>query len=96
MSSHSQRQPWIVTGSLGGRRPRAGREERDMVRVQCSILRPLYEELCAREQATGIYRTQIFSALVSEELASGILDRELRAPRFGTAPQALRDFLSNR
>ena len=80
MSTHSQqRQPWIQSGH-GGRRPRAGRKERDTIPVGCSIPRPLYEELCCRERASGIYRTQILTMIVSEELAYGVLNRELRAP----------------
>jgi hypothetical protein len=42
-------------------------------------LRPVYLELVRQEKLTGVYRCQIVSRIVTEHLAGGIVDNELRA-----------------
>ena len=72
----------------GGRRQGSGRHCSDTVRIGCSILRPIYQELVRQEKETGVYRCQIVGRIVTEHLVGGIVDRELAgvrlAPRLET------------
>jgi hypothetical protein len=61
----------------GGKRVRAGRPHRDSVRIECSIPRPVYDELTRRESSTGVYRSRIAATILCEELIGGMVDREL-------------------
>jgi len=63
----------------GGRRVRSGRHSRDTVRIECSVPRPVYDELVRCEAASGIYRTRIAAGILCEELISKMVDRELKA-----------------
>ena len=63
----------------GGRHPGSGRHKRDTVRVTCSIPRPVFDAVVAREAREGIYRCRIIASLVCEGLTGGVVDSELRA-----------------
>ena len=65
----------------GGRRQGSGRHCSDTVRIGCSILRPIYQELVRQEKETGVYRCQIVGRIVTENLIGAVVDRELRAVR---------------
>ena len=47
----------------------------------CSIPRPVFDELVAREVREGIYRCRIVASLVTEGLIGAVVDREPRAVR---------------
>ena len=61
----------------GGRRSHSGRKSRERgLRIGCSVPRRAYEELCAREHDTGVYRTRIAATILCDELIGGMIDRE--------------------
>ena len=60
----------------GGQRSHSGRKPRDTVRLECSVPRSVYEELCERERSTGIYRTRIAAEILSAELVVGMVNRD--------------------
>jgi hypothetical protein len=59
----------------GGSRPGAGRKHRDNVRLMCTVAPEVLEALAQREAKTGLYRTQIVSAILTESLIGGIVQR---------------------
>jgi hypothetical protein len=52
------------------------------MRVECAVLRVVYAELVRQEKETGVYRTRIAAAILTEHLIGGIAQRELADVRF--------------
>jgi hypothetical protein len=50
----------------GGFRPGSGRHHRNTVQVRCSVARNVYEALIRQEMVTGLYRTRVAAAILSE------------------------------
>lgn len=52
------------------------------MRVECSIPRPVYEELIRHEKLTVTYRTRIAARILCDSLTGGVVDRELTEAHF--------------
>jgi len=63
----------------GGARPGSGRKRCDptcrSIHLNCAIIPALWEELRKREVKTGVYRTQIVRAILSDVLIGGVVTR---------------------
>jgi len=66
----------------GGHRSGSGRKPVDSVRIECRVLRPVYDALIQQEALSGVYRTRLAARILAEGVMNEAVRRELAQPEW--------------